>query len=83
MDVKRVKEEERLQVILSFIQMDYAGQKLAENIYYFLTIFFGAIAWIVGYIKEDFYVTVLGWSVGLGLALIVSVIGTYCLLFDF
>ena len=52
--------------------MDYAGQKLAENIYYFLTIFFGAIAWIVGYIKEDFYVTVLGWSVGLGLALIVS-----------
>ena len=52
--------------------MDYAGQKLAENIYYFLTIFFGAIAWILGYIKEDFYVTVLGLSVGLGLALIVS-----------
>jgi signal peptidase complex subunit 1 len=53
--------------------VDYRGQKLCENIYYFLTIFFGAIAWIVGAIYGDFWMTFYGWLVGLVLALIVCI----------
>ena len=30
------------------------------------------ISWIVGYIKNDFYMAVYGWMIGLGLALLVN-----------
>ena len=53
--------------------MDYKGQMWAEYFYYFLTIFFGAVAWIVGFIKGDFNYTVWGWSVGLGLSLLLCI----------
>ena len=53
--------------------MDYKGHQLSENIYYFLTIICGLIAWIVGYVKEDFQLTVYGWAVGLGLSLILCI----------
>ena len=52
--------------------MDYKGQQLCEYIYSILTILFGAVAWIIGYFKEDFTVTFYGWAIGLGLSLIVS-----------
>jgi len=53
--------------------MDYKGHQLSENIYYFLTIICGLIAWIVGYVKEDFQLTVYGWTVGLVLSLILCI----------
>ena len=53
--------------------MDYRGQQFSEYLYYFLTIFFGAIAWIVGFVANDFQLTVWGWAVGLGLALILCI----------
>ena len=53
--------------------MDYRGQQFSEYLYYFLTIFFGAIAWFVGYFSDDFQITVYGWAVGLGLALILCI----------
>ena len=55
------------------LEMDYKGQQLSEYIYYVLTILFGGIAWVYGYIHEDFGLTVYGWSVGLGLALILCI----------
>ena len=53
--------------------MDYKGHQLSENIYYFLTILLGLIAWIVGYVYSDFQLTFYGWSVGLGLSLILCI----------
>ena len=53
--------------------MDYKGQQLSEWIYYFLTISFGVAAWVYGFIHEDFGLTVQGWAVGLGLALIMCI----------
>jgi hypothetical protein len=55
--------------------MDYKGQRLSEYIYSIITILFGAIAWIVGYVKGDFQITVYGWAGGLVLALLVCYSG--------
>ena len=52
--------------------MDYKGQRLSEYIYSILTILFGGVAWIVGYVKGDFQVTFYGWAAGLALALLVG-----------
>ena len=52
---------------------DYLGQKLSENIHYFLVILFGAISWFYGYYLGDFEKTFYGWSVGLGLSLIITI----------
>ncbi len=51
--------------------MDYRGQRLSEYIYSILTILFGGIAWIVGFLQNDFQITVYGWAAGLALALLV------------
>ena len=53
--------------------MDYKGQMLSENLYYWIIILFGAVAWVVGFLKEDFYVTVLGWGAGVALATLLCV----------
>ena len=53
--------------------MDFRGQQFSEYLYYFLTVFFGGIAWFVGYFANDFQLTVYGWAVGLGLALILCI----------
>ena len=52
---------------------DYLGQKLSENIHYFLIILFGTIAWFYGYYLADFQQTFYGWTAGLGLSLIVCI----------
>lgn len=54
--------------------MDYQGQKLCEYIYSILVILFGGIAWVYGYLKEDFTLTFYGWAVGLLLSLLVSLL---------
>ena len=49
------------------------GQKLSENIHYFLVILFGGIAWLYGYYLNDFEKTFYGWAAGLGLSLIICI----------
>lgn len=53
--------------------VDYRGQLLGERIYYFLTIAFGAVGWLVGFKEKDFYVTFQGWLAGLVLALLICI----------
>ncbi len=53
--------------------MDYRGQQFSEYLYYFLTIFFGAVAWVVGYMYNDFQLTVNGWAIGLVLAILLCI----------
>mmetsp|Transcript_1359 Transcript_1359/g.2203 ORF Transcript_1359/g.2203 Transcript_1359/m.2203 type:complete len:103 (-) Transcript_1359:525-833(-) len=53
--------------------MDYKGQRLCEYIYSILTILLGAIAWCIGYFQGDFLVTFYGWSIGLGLSLLLCI----------
>ena len=52
--------------------MDYEGQKLCENLFYYIILFFGAIGWIKGYIEQDFVYVFYAWSVGMVVSLIVS-----------
>ncbi|EGB08606.1 hypothetical protein AURANDRAFT_17929, partial [Aureococcus anophagefferens] len=65
---------------------DYHGQKLAEMIYCYLIVIFGArggalrhiaagavIAWFFGYFAQDFTVTFGGWAVGLVIAMLLCV----------
>ncbi|RYY79673.1 hypothetical protein EON63_17110 [archaeon] len=52
--------------------MDYKGQQLCEYMYSIIVILFGAIAWVVGYIQGDFYLTFQGWALGLAISLLVS-----------
>lgn len=59
--------------------MDYRGQKLCEYLYSIIIIAFAIISFIVGYIKSDFYITIVGWAAGSVLAFIVS----YYLLYIF
>jgi len=44
--------------------MDFKGQQLSEQIFYYVVIFFGVIGWIHGYIEGSFYWTVLWWAGG-------------------
>jgi len=53
--------------------MDYRGQKLSEYIYSILTILFGAIAWLIGYYKQDFSIAFHGWAVGLIISLLLCI----------
>mmetsp|Transcript_48095 Transcript_48095/g.79952 ORF Transcript_48095/g.79952 Transcript_48095/m.79952 type:complete len:116 (-) Transcript_48095:241-588(-) len=53
--------------------VDYKGQELAEQIYYYLIIVVGAIAWIVGYVQQSFLITVYGWAGGVALAVLICV----------
>ncbi len=52
---------------------DFAGQKLAELLYFYLTLGFGVVGFIIGYIKQDFDYTLYTTSVGFVLSLIVRI----------
>lgn len=52
--------------------VDFEGQKLAEQIFYFLIISFGGVGWVIGYIQQDFTVVFQAWLVGVVLSVIVS-----------
>lgn len=54
--------------------MDYEGQKLCENLFYWIIIIFGAIGWVYGYIEQDFVYVFYAWSVGMVISLIVSTV---------
>lgn len=53
--------------------MDYKGQRLSEYIYSIITILFGIIAWIIGYVKGNFTFAFYGWCMGLALALVLCI----------
>ena len=53
--------------------MDYQGQKLSENLFYYITILFGAVGWIYGYFLEDFTYVVYSWGVGVALSILLCV----------
>ena len=54
--------------------MDYKGQKLSEQIYLVLIPAVGSVAWVFGYLAQDFKTTFYGWLAGLVLAM-------FCLLY--
>lgn len=52
--------------------MDYEGQKLAEDLFYYIILIFGAIGWIYGYFQQDFAYVFYAWSVGMVTSVVVS-----------
>jgi signal peptidase complex subunit 1 len=65
--IKRRKEQEIA------IKMDYQGQKLSENLFYYIILLFGSVGWIYGYILQDFTYVFYSWSVGVGISLVLCV----------
>mmetsp|Transcript_3223 Transcript_3223/g.4698 ORF Transcript_3223/g.4698 Transcript_3223/m.4698 type:complete len:91 (+) Transcript_3223:118-390(+) len=53
--------------------MDYKGQQLSEQLYYYIVIIFGVIAWFVGYVQQSFLLTVYGWSAGVAISVLLCV----------
>jgi signal peptidase complex subunit 1 len=53
--------------------MDYEGQKLAELLFYWIILSFGAVGWVIGYVQQDFTVVFYAWSVGVLLSVVVSI----------
>ena len=53
--------------------MDYKGQKLSEQIYLVLIPAVGSVAWVFGYLAQDFKTTFYGWLAGLVLAMVICV----------
>lgn len=51
--------------------MDYEGQKLCENLFYYIILIFGAIGWVYGYIHQDFVYVFYAWSVGMVISVVV------------
>jgi signal peptidase complex subunit 1 len=52
--------------------MDFEGQRLAELLFYWIILIFGAVGWVYGYIKQDFIYVFQAWLVGLVISVIVS-----------
>lgn len=58
--------------------MDYKGQQLSEFLFYYITIIFGGLGWVVGYIHQDFSYVFYPWLAGVILSTIVSEIHRPC-----
>jgi len=54
--------------------MDYEGQKLAELLFYWIIISFGAAGWFIGYVQEDFKIVFNCWLVGVAISVLVCLI---------
>ena len=51
--------------------MDYEGQRLAELIFYWIILSFGAVGWVIGYFQQDFMVVFQFWLVGVAISVVV------------
>lgn len=51
--------------------MDYKGQELAELLFYWIIISFGAVGWIIGYMYQDFFIVFQAWLVGVVISVVV------------
>ena len=54
--------------------MDYEGQKLAELLFYWIILSFGAVGWVIGYIYQDFFIVFQAWLVGVVISVVVSTV---------
>jgi len=60
---------------------------LAELLFYWIILSFGAVGWIIGYFQEDFFIVFKFWLVGVVISAIVSLLGCclalwlFCMLF--
>jgi Microsomal signal peptidase 12 kDa subunit (SPC12) len=52
--------------------MDYKGQELAELLFYWIILAFGAVGWVIGYIHQDFFIVFQFWFVGVAISVVVS-----------
>lgn len=52
--------------------MDYEGQRLSELLFYWIIISFGAVGWVIGYIRQDFTLVFYAWLIGVVLSVVVS-----------
>jgi signal peptidase complex subunit 1 len=52
--------------------MDYEGQKLAELLFYWIILCFGAVGWVIGFVKQDFTFVFYAWLVGVIISVVVS-----------
>ncbi len=57
--------------------MDYEGQRLAELIFYWIILSFGAIGWVIGYFKQDFMVVFQCWLVGVVISVVVRSVSLF------
>jgi hypothetical protein len=66
--------EEPEKVIKDIKTMDFEGQKLAELLFYYIILCFGAVGWVYGYLQQDFTYVFQAWLVGLVISVIVSLL---------
>ena len=52
--------------------MDYEGQRLAELLFYWIILSFGAVGWVIGYFQQDFMIVFQFWLVGVAISVVVS-----------
>lgn len=71
--VNRGAGQRRLRNYYRQATMDYEGQKLAELLFYWIILSFGAVGWVIGYVQQDFTVVFYAWSVGVLLSVVVSI----------
>ncbi|CAB9501031.1 Microsomal signal peptidase 12 kDa subunit (SPC12) [Seminavis robusta] len=53
--------------------MDYKGQQLAELLFYWIIIAFGAVGWVIGYMHQDFFIVFKFWLVGVSISVVLCV----------
>mmetsp|Transcript_29346 Transcript_29346/g.33770 ORF Transcript_29346/g.33770 Transcript_29346/m.33770 type:complete len:80 (+) Transcript_29346:153-392(+) len=53
--------------------MDYKGQYLSELLFYWIILAFGAVGWVIGYIKQDFSFVFYPWLAGVLIACVLCV----------
>jgi signal peptidase complex subunit 1 len=54
--------------------MDYEGQKLSELIFYWIILIFGGVGWVIGYMRQEFFIVFKFWCVGVLISAVVSAV---------
>jgi signal peptidase complex subunit 1 len=69
------KSEDKLQHtnVEELEEMDYKGQLLAENLYFYICCAISAVAWVIGWSLNDFQMTVYGWAASAVLVVLISI----------
>lgn len=55
--------------------MDYEGQRLSELFFYWIILAFGGVGWIIGYVRQDFFIVFKFWLVGVAISVVVRTDG--------
>jgi signal peptidase complex subunit 1 len=51
--------------------MDYEGQRLSELIFYWVILLCGGVGWIIGYMRQEFFIVFKFWLVGVVISIVV------------